>query len=138
MTDRADEIIDAIAKTCEGFGHPVEVDRVHEIDGKDCPLVVVRTGDEEVVDFDGRDPTSWDRIWKMEPTVEIYLQERDSSKQRSVISSAWSQFLEAFDGSPAFEMMAHGYAPEIRREIVRPDDKSIVGLAIDLGIFFER
>lgn len=138
MTDRADAIIDALKVVSEDLGYPVEIDRVHEVSDEDCPLVVVRTGDEEAADFEGRSNISWDRIWKMDPTIEVYLREPSSNKQRAVLSKSWTDFLAAFDGSQVFDLMTHGHPPEVRREIIRTQNPAIVGVAIELGIYFQR
>lgn len=138
--DRAEQILLELVRVAETLGLPVEIDRRFRISLEDIPLIVVRTGEEELSPPESAKLPAWDRRWVMRPGVEIYLHDEDDRRQRAELSRLWLAFLAEFKKSRIVsEYIPRGYIPEIKRDFILPNDYSVVGgLSVDLGIVFER
>lgn len=138
--DKAELILLEIVRVAETLGMSVELDRRFSISIQDAPLVVVRTGEEELSPPENAKLPAWDRRWIMRPSVEIYLHDQDDRRQRAELSRLWLAFLAEFRKSKIVsEYIPRGYLPQIKRDLILPDEYAAIGgVSIDLGIVFDR
>lgn len=144
MTDRSEEIMTALTAVANTLGLPVEVDRAYPVmtdplgDGpSDMPLVVVRTGDEEM---DQPEAKAWDRRWIMRPTMVVFLQNRENPNAlRGQANALWLQVLSAVKASPIPRLITRTSAPVMSKDLQpmagRPD---VLMMVIGFELRFER
>jgi hypothetical protein len=141
MTDRAEEILQELLTIAAKIDPaiPAELDRRYDIADEDLPLIVVRSGDEEVAPAEGAPQVIWDRRWVMTPSIEIYIREPATSKQRAEMSRLWAAFRAEFKASRMLQLISQGTLPEMKRTAIEPDESAdIAGLSIELGLTFDR
>lgn len=144
MTDRAEEIMTALVAVAETLGLPVEIDRAYPVmtdpvgDGPDdMPLVVVRTGDEEM---DEPVAKAWGRRWIMRPSIIVFLQNRENPNAlRGQASALWLQILEAVKASPIERLITRTTVPVMTKDLQpmagRPD---VLMMVVGFELRFER
>lgn len=140
MPDRAEELMSALVSVAETLGMPIEVDRAYPVlsdprsDGTpaNMPLVVVRTGEE---DMDAPEAKAWRRRWVMTPSMVVFLKNSDNPNAlRGQAQGLFLQILDAVEASPIPRLITRNTSPMIRKEL-----KSVVGRPdiLMLSILFE-
>ena len=141
---REDEIIDKLVEACLAIDpdFSVEVDRRYDLsdesDSDDIPIIMIATGDLDIAPQGSANQAIYDRRFVMRPVINIVF-EKPTSQQRAEISRLWEAFLDQFRESGILELLAHNTIPEMRREVIRPDDDvHMVSIQIELGLTFQR
>lgn len=145
MPDRAEEIMTALVGIAESLGLPVEVDRVYAVEADprengtpgDMPLVVVRTGNEEM---DDPKPNTWRRRWIMTPTMVVFLKNTENPNGlRGQAQALFLQVLDALEASAIPKLITRNTPPvhgkALKPVVGRPD---VLMLIINFELRFER
>jgi hypothetical protein len=145
MPDRAEEIMTALVGVAETLGMPVEVDRAYPVladprsDGTpaDMPLVVVRTGEE---DMDSPEAKAWRRRWVMTPSMVVFLKNTENPNAlRGQAQELFLQVLDAVEASAIPKLITRNTSPLMRKDLKpvvgRPD---VLMLIVSFELRFER
>lgn len=118
--DNATLIIDELVSICESLGYRVELDRVFPVQESQIPLIVVRTGEEELEE--GSNLLTFDSLWTVRPSVEHYIVGSDTSTVRAELNSFWSQFRTAFKQSAIVSqpLIRENSLPSYSRTVISP------------------
>ena len=141
MTDRAEQIIAVIEACAATIGAPVERDRVLPVQKTQAPLVVVRTGTEELDPPEGARLLQVSLRWTMEVSVEHYVDEANPNLNRAALNAAWAAFRNAFFASEIIrgDLLANGTQPGLARSLQSPSSNpNIGGQVFSLVLTFTR
>ena len=143
--DKADQILAEVERIARTLGPSVEVDRgvdVHADRGSDLPLIVLRTGEEEVAPTEDMPFQKWDMRWVIRPSLEVYLKDRDPAELRTEHSRIWADFRAALRDSVLTtdrRMLVQSALPEIKRTVEPEEGRSdIVIMIIEMAFVFDR
>jgi hypothetical protein len=144
MPDRAEEIMTALVAIAETLGLRLEVDRAYPVmtdptgDGPaDMPMVVVRTGDEEM---DSPEAKAWGRRWIMRPSLVVFLQNKDNPNAlRSQAQALWLQIFAAVNASPIPGLITRSTPPVFSKDLQpMPGRPDVLMLIVRFELKFER
>ena len=118
--DRAEEIVDELVSICEGLGYTVELDRRLPVQENQTPLVVVRTGEEEM--DEGSNLLTYDHLWTIRPAIELYMSDSNPSNDRAALNQFWKDFRVAFKQSAIVQkpLIRENTKPDYARVLVSP------------------
>jgi hypothetical protein len=138
MMDRGDEILAELESIARKLDLPFEIDRRYDVDEKDLPLVVLRTGEEESAPADGAPPVLWDRRWVMRPDFEIYVRVAPS-QQRAELARLWGELRSAVRDSRLLRLVATNTLPEMKRSTIASGERADIScLLVEFALTFDR
>lgn len=141
MSDRAEELMDALETVCESMGLTVERDRVLPIQQNQLPLVVLRTGEELLEPGEKATLLTCGVRWQLRASVEHYVAAGTPAAGRSALNAAWAAFRTAFFASPIVcgDMLANGTLPDLARSLDSPSsDPKVSGQVFEIALIFNR
>ncbi|OOY22492.1 hypothetical protein BMI91_19615 [Thioclava sediminum] len=137
--DKVDQIVDEVVRIAGVLGLPVELDRPYDFDENELPLIIVRTGEEEVIEDDGYPLESWQDFWRVGPSIEVLVPEDDPWALRSALNGHWAALRAEIMNSSLQDLIRDGTKPGLRKDMIEVSDRSgIAGISVELSLEIER
>lgn len=139
MDDPVKSIIAEVTRIAGTLGLPVEIDRPYNLDEKDLPLVVIRTGEEEVVEDDDFPAEGWAVLWKISPSIEVLVSQDDPWVVHDDLNQKWGTLRKEIMKSNVLDLIREGTKPGLRKDMIEIEDMpDIAGFSVTLSFEFER
>lgn len=139
MADAVEEIISEVLAIAGTLGLPVEIDYPFEPKENELPLVLIDTGDEEVVEEDGMPVEGWATYWRVNPEIKIMIQRDDPMEVHADLTAKWSTLRQAIYESRIPQLVRYGTKPALRKMPIIDEGKpGIAGLHIQFDMEVER
>lgn len=137
--DTVEAAIAEILIIAGSLGLPVEINYPYDPDVDDLPMVLVDTGEEEVVEEDGMPTDGWDVYWRISPTIEVLVDRADPMTLHADLTDKWRVLREAIQASSLLDLIREGTKPELSKlPVVMPEKPGVAGFAVSLVLEIER
>lgn len=117
------------------FNAGFDIDRPYNFNQSELPLVIMRTGEKEVIEYDDMPAEAWDSFWKLSPSVEIFLTDPDPAVAAGLRTAASQRVREELRASSILDLIQEETKPSYFEDVVDVDDKpGTTGIFVHLGL----
>lgn len=139
MADAVEEIISEILTIAGSLGLPVEIDYPYPTKDEEFPIVLVDTGDEEVVEADGMPVEGWAAYWRVNPEIKVMVRRDDPMELHADLTEKWGLVRAAIDQSRLLYLIREGSKPGLRKlPIIEEEKPGIAGFVVQFDFEVER
>ena len=139
MSDAVERAIQEVIAIAGSLGLPVEIDFPYDPHNDECPIVLIDTGEQEVLEEDGMPVEGWATYWRADPSFQVLIERHDPLEVQAELAEKWTQVREAIKGSRLLELIRPGTKPELRKTPVVIDGKSgVAGFEVFFVFEIER
>ena len=139
MSDAVEQAIQEVIAIAGSLNLPVEVDFPYDPNSDELPVVLVDTGEQEVLEEDGMPVEGWATYWRADPSFQVLIERHDPLEVQTELAEKWTQVREAIKGSRLLELIRPGTKPELRKApVVIGDKPGIAGFEVSFVFEIER
>lgn len=135
ITATLNEVARVAAVVASEFEARFEIDWAYNITEPDLPLVVMRTGNKQVVQDEDWPTEAWNSMWSLSPSIEIYLVAPTDMEAAALRTAASQRLREELGASALLDFIQDGTRPEYEEVVGEVDNKpGIAGIFADIGL----
>jgi hypothetical protein len=139
MADAVEDAIAEILTIAGSLGLPVEINYPYDPDADELPIVLVNTGEEEVVEEDGMPADGWAVYWRITPSIEVLINRTDPMAVHADLNEKWATLRAAIEDSKLLDLIRPGSKPELSKLPIVLDEKpGVAGFAVSMTMEIER
>ncbi|WHZ36492.1 hypothetical protein [Sagittula sp. MA-2] len=139
MSDAVELAVAEILNIAGSLGLPVEVDYPYDPDSDELPMVLVDTGEEEVLEDEDMPAEGWTAYWRLSPSIEVIVNRIDPMTLHAELSAKWATLRQAIDDSDLLSFIREGTKPQLRKlPIVIEGKPGVAGFAVQMSMEIER
>ena len=139
MADQVETAIAEILAIAGTLNMPVEINYPYDPEVDELPLVLVETGEEEVVEDGGMPTAGWAVYWRISPSIEVLVDRQDPMTLHADLNEKWATLRAAIERSKLLELIREGSKPELRKlPIILQDKPGVAGFAVHFEMEIER
>lgn len=134
------EIARVANAVAQHFNAGFDIDRPYDFDESELPLVIMRTGEKEVIAYDDMPAEAWDEFWQLSPSIEIFLTDPVPAVAAGLRTAASQKLREELRASTLLDLIQEETKPSYSEAVIEVDDKpgttgifAQIGLAVDNG-----
>ncbi|MCZ4366621.1 hypothetical protein [Sulfitobacter dubius] len=139
MNDAVELAVAEILTIAASLDLPVEVDYPYDPDADELPMVLVDTGQEEVLEDEDMPADGWTTYWRLSPSIEVIVNRNDPMALHAELSAKWATLRQAIDDSDLLNFIREGTKPQLRKlPIVIEGKPGVAGFAVQMSMEIER
>jgi hypothetical protein len=139
MADPVEAAIAEILRIAGTLNLPVEINYPFPAEADELPLVLVDTGEEEVVEEPGMPPIGWADYWRISPSIEVLVDRVDPMTLHADLTEKWATLRQEIQDSDLLDYIREGTKPELTKMPITLQDKpGIAGFAVIMALEIDR